>query len=234
MKMNSLNQKMLAVACGIVLFAGMGMMAFAQYSHHNRKQEQRLDWMKHEARMAAYRQHLNEQRQAYLQSKAQQQLAKRLAYSRNQQRYEMLMLQQQRVYEAKHIHDARNDPFYLTRFDRRYNRNGVYYMTNRYGIEHIHQAIKFGYEEGYKAGMADRQDRWRFNYEGCDAYLDAIYGYNGYYVSREDYNYYFREGFRRGYEDGYNRQYRYGLYESGKYVIRRNILEGIVAVEMLR
>lgn len=234
MKKGFLNHKVLAMACVMVLFAGMSVAAFADRPHHNRKTEQRLDWMQHEVRMAEYRQHLNQQRQLYVQSVAQMQLAKRRSYSRYHQRYAELMLQQQRVYEAKRIHDARNDPFYLTRFDRRYHRNGVYYMTNSYGIEHIHQAIEFGYAEGYKAGMADRQDRWRFDVEGCDAYRDALYGYNGYYVSRDDYNYYFREGFRRGYEDGYNRQYRYGLYDRGNYVIRRNILESIVAVEMVR
>ncbi|MCX6557569.1 MAG: hypothetical protein NTW95_09105 [Candidatus Aminicenantes bacterium] len=234
MKNGFLNRKMFAVACAALLFAGMGMMAFAQYSHRDRKQEQRLDWMQHEVRMAEYRQHLNQQRLLYAQSLAQLQVAKRMAHYRYQQRYETLMLQQQRVYEAVRVHDARNDPFYLTRFDRRYNRGGVFYMTNQYGIEHIHQAVQLGYAEGYKAGMADRQDRWRSDYESCDAYRDAIYGYNGYYVSRDDYNYYFREGFRRGYEDGFNRIYRYGSYENGKYVVRRNILEGIVAVEMLR
>ena len=34
----------------------------------------------------------------------------------------------------------------------------------------------------------------------------------GFYVDRDDYNYYFREGFRRGYEDGYNGRYQYGTY----------------------
>jgi hypothetical protein len=184
--------------------------------------------------MAEYRQHMYQRQQLYLQSQAAMQAAKRLAHYRYDQRYTTLMLQQQRVYENLRIQNARNDPFYQTRFDRRYNRGGVYYMTNQYGIEHIQQAIQLGYAEGYRTGMADRQDRWRSDYESSEAYQDAIYGYNGYYVSRDDYNYYFREGFRRGYEDGYNRIYRYGSYENGNYVIRRNILEGIVTVEMLR
>jgi hypothetical protein len=235
MKKDSLNRKMLTVACGIVLFAGMSMMAFAQHSEHKKKLNvQQANWVLHEQRMAEYRQHMNQRQQLYLQSQAALQAAKRMAHSRYQQRYTTLMIQQQRVYENLRNQDYRNDPFYQTRFDRRYNRGGVYYMTNQYGIEHIHHAIQLGYAEGYKTGMADRQDRWRSDYESSEAYQDAIYGYNGYYVSRDDYNYYFREGFRRGYEDGYHRIYRYGSYENGNYVIRRNILEGIVTVEMLR
>ena len=49
------------------------------------------------------------------------------------------------------------------------------------------------------------------------AYQDANYGYNGYYVDQDDYNYYFREGFRRGYEDGYYSRYQYGSYSNGNY-----------------
>jgi hypothetical protein len=66
----------------------------------------------------------------------------------------------------------------------------------------LRQAVNYGYQEGFRAGEADRQDRWRSNYRDSYAYQDANYGYNGYYVDRGDYNYYFREGFRRGYEDG--------------------------------
>ncbi|MEK6286203.1 MAG: hypothetical protein AABO57_10715 [Acidobacteriota bacterium] len=56
---------------------------------------------------------------------------------------------------------------------------------------------------------ADRQDHWGSNYEDSYAYRDTNYGYSGYYVERDDYNYYFREGFRRGYEDGYNSRYQW-------------------------
>jgi len=45
------------------------------------------------------------------------------------------------------------------------------------------------------------------------------YGYGGYYVECDDYNYYFREGFRRGYEDGYYSRNQYGRRSNGKYVI---------------
>ena len=70
--------------------------------------------------------------------------------------------------------------------------------------------MNLGYEEGVRAGQADREDGFRGDYRSSYAYQDANYGYTGMYVGQTDYNYYFREGFRRGYEDGYNSSYRYG------------------------
>ena len=71
----------------------------------------------------------------------------------------------------------------------------------------LRQAVRDGYQEGYYAGRADRMDRWRFDYSNNYGYMDGTYGYNGYYVSRNDYRYYFRQGFQRGYQDGYNGRY---------------------------
>lgn len=79
----------------------------------------------------------------------------------------------------------------------------------------LQQAIRDGYQEGWYAGQADRQDRWRFDYRGNYAYIDGAYGYNGYYVGRNDYQHYFRQGFERGYRDGYYGQYQYGRYDRG-------------------
>ena len=112
--------------------------------------------------------------------------------------------------------------------------NSHYYETNRYGIEYLQQAVNTGYAEGFQAGRADRFDRWRSDYEGCYIYQDANYGYNGYYLSMDDYSYYFREGFRRGYEDGYNQRYRYGHRSNGKYSILSGVLAGIVTYQLLR
>ena len=56
------------------------------------------------------------------------------------------------------------------------------------------------------------------------AFRDANYGYSGYYVERDDYNYYFREGFRRGFEDGYCNRYQYGHRSNGKYIILGAVL----------
>lgn len=74
----------------------------------------------------------------------------------------------------------------------------------------------YGYEQGFRAGRADREDHRRSNSRDCYAYQDANHGYRGFYVERDDYNYYFREGFRRGYEDGYGSRHRYGVISNGK------------------
>ena len=84
----------------------------------------------------------------------------------------------------------------------------------------LRQAVNYGYQEGFRAGAADREDRWRADYENCFAYQDANFGYDGYYVDQADYNYYFRQGFQRGYEDGYYNRYQYGVYSNGSYSVR--------------
>ena len=95
----------------------------------------------------------------------------------------------------------------------------------------LRRAIDYGYEEGYRAGSADRDDGWSFDYQNSDAYLDATFGYDGYYVDLGEYQYYFREGFRRGYEDGYYRRSQYGRYSNGKYSILEQILGVILSLQ---
>ena len=116
----------------------------------------------------------------------------------------------------------------------RYNRGGHYYETNQYGADLLRQAMNNGYQEGIRAGEADRQDRWHSDYRNSYAYQDANYGYNGYYVDRDDYNHYFREGFQRGYEDGYNSRYQYGHYSDGSYVILEVIVSQVLNFQSLR
>ncbi len=104
----------------------------------------------------------------------------------------------------------------------------------------LRQAVRNGYEEGVRAGLSDREDRWRSNYQDSYAYQDASYGYSGYYVGLTDYNYYFREGFRRGYEDGYNSyedgynsRYRYGTNSNGAFSILSGVLQTILNLQNL-
>ena len=97
----------------------------------------------------------------------------------------------------------------------------------------LRQAIRYGYQEGYRAGRADRLDGWRPDYRNAYAYQDANYGYYGYYVNPREYNYYFRQGFRRGYDDGYGRSYRYGNYVDGNYLILQNVLSAILNLQHL-
>src|SRR3546814_11286633 len=92
----------------------------------------------------------------------------------------------------------------------RYSYQGNGQRTNRYGADLIRQAINYGYQEGLYAGRADRQDNWRNDYRDSYAYQDANYGYNGYYIPHNQYNYYFRQGFQRGYEDGYYTRHQSG------------------------
>ena len=109
----------------------------------------------------------------------------------------------------------------------RYYRNGNYYYTSQYGAQMIQQAINYGYEEGYRAGQADRYDGWGYSPMASYGYQDASYGYDSYYIGMDEYSYYFREGFERGYEDGYYGRYEYGSYRNGKYEILGAILQTI-------
>jgi hypothetical protein len=114
----------------------------------------------------------------------------------------------------------------------RYYRGGQYYETSQYGAEMLRQAINYGYEEGYQAGLADREDGWRNSgYQDSYAYQDATYGYNGYYVSLDEYRYYFREGFRRGYDDGFYSRSQYGRYSNGTGNILTAILQQILNLQ---
>ena len=44
------------------------------------------------------------------------------------------------------------------------SRGGRYYETNQYGMDRLQQAVNDGYERGRFAIIADRQDRWAYNY----------------------------------------------------------------------
>ena len=157
-----------------------------------------------------------------------------MAQYRFQQQY-VQRLQQQQAYLQNDRHpDYNNDPYFYSVPIYQYSRGGNYYQTNQYGADLLRQAVNNGYQEGYRAGRADHQDRWASNYQSSYAYQDANYGYNGYYVERDDYNYYFREGFQRGYQDGYNRQYQYGQHTNGTYSMLNGILGQVLGLQSLR
>jgi hypothetical protein len=254
MKGNLLNRKALVVACSAVLLAGISMAAYANQPQNKKKKNEQLaqkqqnksqnaqlarqrqnpDKMKHEQRLTVYRQYLDQQQQLHKQYMAQLQREKRMAQYRYLQLYSAQMLQQKKRYENARNLNYQNDPFYRTAFDRRYNRGGTYYETNQYGVTQLEQAIQYGYSEGFRAGTADRQDRWRSDYNRSVVYQESLYGYNGYYVDKDDYRHYFREGFRRGYQDGYNGRYQYGILSNGRSTILGSVLGGIINFEMLR
>jgi flagellar biosynthesis/type III secretory pathway protein FliH len=152
---------------------------------------------------------------------------KRMAQYRFQQEY-LERVRQQQIYLRDHRFDYDHDPYFYTAPIYRYNRGGRFYEINDYGAKMLRQAVNYGYEEGFRAGKADREDRWSYNYEDSYAYRDANYGYSGYYIERDDYNYYFREGFQRGYEDGFNSSYRYGRFVDGTPSILETIMSQIL------
>jgi hypothetical protein len=84
-----------------------------------------------------------------------------------------------------------------------------------------------------RAGQADRYDGWRYNYRDSFVYQDASLGYRGYYVDRDEYEHYFREGFRRGYEDGYYRRHQYGRYDDNDANILGTVLSLILNFQNL-
>jgi flagellar biosynthesis/type III secretory pathway protein FliH len=118
-------------------------------------------------------------------------------------------------------YDYYNDPFYYTAPNYRYRRNDRYYRTNQYGIRQLEKALQAGYNEGFRAGRADRQDRWRYDFRSAFVH-DANYGYDGRYIDQNEYNHYFREGFQRGYDDGYYDRQKYGRKKDDG-----NVIEGV-------
>jgi flagellar biosynthesis GTPase FlhF len=211
-----------------------------QDQRQQQKQQQRLSQQQQQKlisqqqqRVAQYRQHLEQQQSLAQQHIALLQQQKRVAQYRFQEQY-LERVRQQQIHLRDNRFDYDRDPYFYTASIYRYNRGGTYYQTNEYGAKMLRQAVNYGYEQGFRAGKADRDDRWHSNYKDSYAYRDANYGYSGYYVNRTDYNYYFREGFRRGYEDGYNSRYKYGRIADGNYSILDAILSQILNFQNLR
>ncbi|PYQ12672.1 MAG: hypothetical protein DMF80_17130 [Acidobacteria bacterium] len=183
-------------------------------------------------RAAAYNQRLEQQLNLAQQRAQALEQQRRLAQYRFQEQY-LGRLRQQRLALAR-SYDYSNDPYFYTAPSYGYSYDGRYYETNQYGADLLRQAVRYGYEEGFRAGRADRQDGWRFDPEGSYAYQDANYGYTGRYIDQPEYNYYFREGFRRGYEDGYYGRSQYGRYSNGNYSILTSLLTQILNLRALR
>jgi hypothetical protein len=189
-------------------------------------ESQRLEWRRREAeawrqRQIDWRRRESERQRQWQQRADYLRQVRRLNQWRFQQRY-WERLRQDRIRLESFTYVNYPDPIY------RYNRGGTYYSVNQYGADLLQRAINYGYEEGFRAGGADRSDGWQYDPENCDAFFDATYGYDAYYVNIDEYQYYFREGFRRGYEDGYYGRYQYGTYSNGKYAILGTILNVIL------
>lgn len=196
------------------------------------QQQQRI--AQQQQRIAQYGAQLDQQQRLASEQAAQLQQQKRTAQYGFQQQYVSRLREQQVGLQSARTYNYGGDPYFYTPYSYRYVRAGRSYETNDYGATVLRQGVNYGYQEGFEAGRADRQDHWRYDYQHSYAYLDANYGYGGFYVERADYNYYFRQGFRRGYEDGYYSRSRYGSYTSGKYVVQAPVLKVIINFQMLR
>jgi len=151
-----------------------------------------------------------------------------------QQQYAATLQQQQLQIQSDRNYDYGRDAFFNSPWSYRYNLGGNYRQTNQYGADLLRQAVNYGYQEGFRSGQADRQDRWRYNYQDSFAYRDANYGFAGRYVEQSDYNYYFRQGFHKGYDDGYYSRTRYGRRANGRYTVLSVVLSGILKLEVIR
>jgi len=145
-------------------------------------------------------------------------------HDRSQKHYQERLKSMKRDYDGPWV---RHDHYVMARPVYRYFRHNRYYRVNEYVAGVLREAIDYGYEEGYLAGRSDREGDWEYNYRDCYAYRDASLGYPGWYVDRDEYRYFFREGFRRGYEDGYYRVYHHGHYTDGRHRILATVLASI-------
>ncbi len=191
------------------------------------EQQQRVDDQRQ--RDSAYKMALATQVRAARQTADALQQQKRTAqYTLNQQYMANLRQQQERLRNPRL--DPRRDPYYAAPMTFRYRVGSTDRETNQYGADVMRQAVNNGYQQGWKAGRADRSDRWPSSYQKSYGYEDANYGFGGKYLPQSDYNYYFREGFQRGYEDGYARHPQYGAVVNGSPSILGNILSGILGL----
>ncbi len=183
--------------------------------------------------LVQYRDQLNQEQHQAPQQAQELQRQKRTAQYGFQLRYVAHLREQQLSMQNAPTYNYGGDPYFYTPNSYRYSRAGHAYETNEYGVTVLRQAVNYGYEEGFAAGQADRQDRWAFNYKDSYAYQDANYGYAGFYIQRDAYNYYFREGFSRGYDDGYYGRYRYGEHQTVGDTILGAVLSTILDLQPL-
>ena len=185
------------------------------------QQEQQARIQKQEQQLAVYRKNIALREELAERDAQILRQQKRMQHLKFQEQYED-RLRAQRAQLSQARYNYYNDPYYYTAPNLRYRRDGRYYQTNQYGIKKLEQALQAGYNEGYRAGRADRQDRWRYDYRSAFAYQDANYGYDGRYIAQDEYNHYFREGFQRGYDDGYYDRQQYGRRKDDG-----NVIEGV-------
>ena len=103
-------------------------------------------------------------------------------------------------------------------------RHGHYVVDDR-GADLLRAAVRNGYQQGFQAGLDDRNSHRRGDWRRNQLYISANFGYDP-YVDRSQYSYYFQQGFQRGYQDGFYSRTRYGRDNN----ILDNVLNGILGL----
>jgi hypothetical protein len=207
MKLYTLKRTMVASAFGLAALLGTSEIANAQTNRQVQRQQQRVE--RQQTRVDRQRQKLEQER---------------IQLAQQRQREEQIRLQNMRnrnVYSDNNRYNANRYRVY---------RNGSYYQTDNRGAELLRQAVNRGYQQGVRAGQADRNNRRRSNHYGSSVYQSGNYGYQSYVDSRQ-YQYYFQQGFERGYQDGYASRYQYGTNNNGAFNILGTILQGILNIQ---
>lgn len=217
MKLNNLKRTIAASAFGLAALLGTSEVANAQYNQRDYKRAQRQEQKIEKQQQKIYTQ--------------QQRIAQQRAILEQQRiREEQIRLQNQRNRSVY----SNNNGYYNNGYgnNRRYRvyRNGSYYNTDQRGAELLRQAVNRGYQQGVRAGQADRSNRRSGNYRNYSIYRDGNFGYQS-YVDSQQYQYYFQQGFERGYQDGYYSRYQYGTNNNGTFNILGAILSGILNLQ---
>ncbi len=215
MKLSNLKRTIAVSAFGLAALLGTSQVADAQTNRRVERQERRVE--RQQDRRQRQQQRISTQRQRI-----------------EQQRYQ---LEQQRLRaEQLRLRNRRNNRTVYSN-NNRYNanryrvyRNGSYYNTDNRGAELLRRAVNNGYQQGVRAGQADRSNRRNSGYRNHSVYRRGNYGYQSHVDSRQ-YQYYFQQGFQRGYQDGYNSRYRYGTNNNGGFNILGTILSGILNIQ---
>ena len=92
--------------------------------------------------------------------------------------------------------------------------NGSFYNTDRRGAEMLRQAVRAGYQAGFRAGVADASRRGRNRWDSSPDYRSADFGFQ-HGVDRGQYQRYFRMGFEQGYKAGISSR-NHGVFTSGR------------------
>ncbi len=132
------------------------------------QQEQQARIQKQEQQLSVYRKNIALREELAERDAQILRQQKRIQHLKFQEQYED-RLRAQRAQLSQARYDYYNDPYYYTAPNYRYVRGGQYYQTNQYGMKKLEQALQAGYNEGYRAGHADREDRWRYDYQSAFA-----------------------------------------------------------------